>query len=620
MAIGWVNTYLHQPENIDILFGKDGEYIATVLSDNESETMQHLIVEISNINIDNNQLDIKPFKCKVSTPSSFPDFQPGDIIKFSSKLNDISQDINAIYQTDYNSQLKRQGIIASTFVEVENISFIEKDNSFIWKIRRLRPHLSKTIFYSSLNENTAEFVNTILTGDGTYLAPETRLNYNGSGLAHILALSGLHIGVLMVIISIILFPLYIYRKNKSRYIITIILLWGYAILTGLSPSVTRAVIMATVFMIGMIIQRRHNPMNALCFAALLILFFNPYNLYSISFQLSFVAVASILIFTQKINPINRKSHPFIYYISTIATVSISATIGTCMIVVYYFHTFPTYFLIGNIAVTLLLPLLMFGSIILILFQLIGFTPMFLCRSIDYIYNCIENIASGITSLPLSTIDNIYISEWLLIPISITLISFALLVYLRRKVYLISTCLFLAFSISVHYISKPEYIDIEYFIPKQSYHTDIMIKEHDNIFISTTADSTEHDNIIKSYKTLYRDYLAQRNIDNISIIPNNYSGNNIMRHGHYMLIGNDMFYIANDNDMPPKSPIDIKYLLICRGFKGKIADIYDKINADTILLSNDLHIKRHNKHIKYCIENNLPYRSLKDSPHHRIISR
>ena len=221
-----------------------------------------------------------------------------------------------------------------------------------------------------MSDPTIAFYIATITGDDSFLTDDSREEYSRSGLAHILALSGLHVAIIATVIAALLFPLHLMRQRKLRYIITIVILWIYAIVTGLSPSVTRAVVMTSMFLIALMIERRNSSLNALCFAALVILLFSPMSLYSIGFQLSFCAVASILIFANRMNPISPR-HKIAYHFTSLITVSISAMIGTGLISAYYFHTFPVYFLLSNIIVLLILPFVLGGGILLTLLLAFG---------------------------------------------------------------------------------------------------------------------------------------------------------------------------------------------------------------------------------------------------------
>ena len=210
---------------------------------------------------------------------------------------------------------------------------------------------------SSLSSAACEFLTATLTGDTSILTEDTRHLFSSAGIAHILALSGLHVGILVAVIAIALFPLYALRLRRTRLLLTIILLWGYAVFTGLSPSVARAVIMATALSGGLILQRRYFGINGLLLAACVIIISSPLQLYQPGFQMSFISVASILAISPLINRIDRKRR-LLFAISSMAGVSIAATVGTGIVSAYYFHTFPLLFLIANIPVLAIMPFIM----------------------------------------------------------------------------------------------------------------------------------------------------------------------------------------------------------------------------------------------------------------------
>ena len=154
----------------------------------------------------------------------------------------------------------------------------------------------------------------MLLGDKSYMPDETRQIFSNAGIAHILALSGLHVGIIIVLISSILFPLGFFIPRKIIYLITIVFLWIFAFITGMSASVVRASIMATFYLSAKILERQNDSINALLGAITLILIVNPSALYDVGLQLSALTVTSIILFSEKLNFIDRYKHPRLYHI------------------------------------------------------------------------------------------------------------------------------------------------------------------------------------------------------------------------------------------------------------------------------------------------------------------
>jgi len=194
--------------------------------------------------------------------------------------------------------------------------------------------------------------------------PEVRRHFQASGAAHVLAVSGLHTGI---IYGIIVWILTLGGRFKPRYenrlgrwtisIVIIIAMWGYAWLTGMTPSVVRAVLMVSLIEIGRMIYRSSFSLNSIASAAVLILLVRPTDLWSVSFQLSFAATSAIVIIVNAINQWTQFSRlqkkkwgKAAYWVLSLMLVSIAAQLGTLPITMYNFGQISTYFLLTNLIV------------------------------------------------------------------------------------------------------------------------------------------------------------------------------------------------------------------------------------------------------------------------------
>ena len=196
--------------------------------------------------------------------------------------------------------------------------------------------------------------------------PEVRRHFQVSGAAHVLAVSGLHTGILYGLVLWLLTlggrfkPLYENRFGRCAISgVVIAVMWGYAWLTGMTPSVVRAVTMVTIFEVGRMVYRQAFSLNTIAAAAVLILAVRPTDLWSVSFQLSFAATTAIVSLTPSL-PLKEGRWPQILkYIVGILVVSLAAQIGTLPITMYYFGQISCYFLLTNLIVlplaTLLVP-------------------------------------------------------------------------------------------------------------------------------------------------------------------------------------------------------------------------------------------------------------------------
>lgn len=619
VALGWCCSHINSAKPIDNKFFND-KYIftGTATSVKEKDAIRNIVVDIDIINDTSKSYDTPNFKCILSIPSQNPHISIGDRISYYGNIDKIIDDRDVPLEFNYATFYSRQGIHISSFVSPENIKIIGTDNSWKWEIRRFQEKITHIISSLPLSEQCIEFLNTTITGDISMLGYEQRLKFSTSGLAHILALSGLHVGIISLIIALFLFPLNIIGKRRLRYITSIILLWGYALITGLSPSVTRAVIMATIFITANILQRRHSPYNSLCFAAILILVFSPNSLYNIGFQLSFIAVASILLFAKKLNPINQR-HRIIYTIFSIMCVSISAMIGTGIISAYYFHNFPIYFLISNAIATFIFPIVLFSGIISIFISALGINPSYMCIIVEFSYNILDWITSFITSLPGSYIDKIYLNYWTLTTYFLSIAFLYATLKFKRLVWAIAFLSTIIITVIINLISESNIPKCEYFIPRNSYYTNIIVKDSTNVYLISTAKGGDSIDAINMCNNKYKDYLGKIGLDSITPTNKYIETNRIFRQEKMLVIGSDAIKIISNNNDVYESNIKPKYALVCRGYKGDILNMYKVVSPDTIILSKDLHKKRINRYIDSCIKHNIPHISLTDKGFHRIIS-
>lgn len=193
------------------------------------------------------------------------------------------------------------------------------------------------------------------------LDPALKRHFQASGAAHVLAVSGLHTGIIYGLLLFILTlggrvrPMHENRLGRwSISLIIIVIMWGYAYLTGMTPSVVRAVLMLSLVEIGRALYRFSLTLNTIASSAFLILMVHPSSLWSVSFQLSYAATTAIVLFTPSFLSLPReqgraKSRFWTYFIGIIV-VSIAAQIGTLPITIYYFHQVSSYFLLANLIV------------------------------------------------------------------------------------------------------------------------------------------------------------------------------------------------------------------------------------------------------------------------------
>ncbi len=270
------------------------------------------------------------------------------------------------YQFDYSEHLQKSNISHQIFCRKASIITTRIHKNANYYIQNVREKLIASFDEHQFDRKTKSVLEALLFGQRHVIDEEIIANYSNTGVIHILAISGLHIGILYFFFSLLLKPL---EKSKYGSILRLFLilglLWLFALLTGLSASVTRAVTLFSFVSLGTFYNRQNHVFNAVAVSALLLLLFNPNYIFDIGFQLSYAAVISILLFQPFYEKCYFTKHKIGIYFIDIVLVSLAAQIGVLPLTLYYFHQLPLLFLLANIVVIPLASLvLILGSITL----------------------------------------------------------------------------------------------------------------------------------------------------------------------------------------------------------------------------------------------------------------
>lgn len=273
----------------------------------------------------------------------------------------------------YKRYLEIHGFTGSTFVagwkwqlakvSLRDISRLERAKLFFLK---LRSRLLSRLRNQGGSGDSYAVVAAMALGDKSSLTKELRDVYSVTGGAHVLALSGLHLGIIYMLLSWLI----VGRRWRTVSLLVIILsIWAFVFLVGLSTSVVRSAIMLSTYAVLSLGHRDKMSLNTLAFTAIVMLIVNPLSLFDIGFQMSFVAVGSILLLLplfEEITPMQfLLDHPILKWLLTMVAVSCAAQLGTAPLIAYYFGRFSTYFLLTNLIVIPAVTLILYLSVIVI---------------------------------------------------------------------------------------------------------------------------------------------------------------------------------------------------------------------------------------------------------------
>jgi competence protein ComEC len=259
--------------------------------------------------------------------------------------------------------------------------------------------------------------------------------YSGSGAMHVLAVSGLHISIIYLIIAVLLKPFA--KMKRGPWIVaatSLAILWAYAFVTGLSPSVLRAVTMFTFIAIAKATSRHSNIYNTLAASAFCLLLFDPYLIMSVGFQLSYLAVIGIIYVHPLLYNVWEPDSWVVNEVWKVTSVSIAAQIATFPLGLLYFHQFPNYFLLSNV---LVIPLSFVILVLGVAILAVSFIPPVAALTGMVLQFCIWILNGSvilIESLPMSVIENIRITGLQTLMLSLFVASFLLMLQYKKYRY------------------------------------------------------------------------------------------------------------------------------------------------------------------------------------------
>lgn len=257
------------------------------------------------------------------------------------------------YEFDYRQFLERRGIFYRHYARGGEILLLDTklERGQGGLLHAARRRLKERIAGYVRGTSQRQVAHAMLFGDRSSIEPALLEIWQNAGALHVMAVSGLHVGIIFLVVQSVFGFLRRHRTGQFvYYVIALALIWTYVAFTGLSPSAQRAAIMFSMILVAQASGRKSQVYNALGAAALLILWMDPNLIYAVGFQFSFLAVLGILVLYQPIRDlIALPERPWGYFRSLLS-LSIAAQLGTFPLAIYYFHQFPTYFALGNLVV------------------------------------------------------------------------------------------------------------------------------------------------------------------------------------------------------------------------------------------------------------------------------
>jgi competence protein ComEC len=574
ILIAYANTAWHQESKQQLLTSwQDGDieaYTAKVVEPpKEKANGYNLTLEVQQIKQANTWGNIKG---KVNAYLPFKDSIPrlNDILLIKGSPMPYQDPLNP-GEFDYGKFMNRQGIYLQHYLKQDNIQLYSKarDNLFTYSYR-LRAYYTETFKKYITGKNELAIALALVLGVKDQLDYEIKDAYSGAGAMHVLAVSGLHVGIIFNLLGFLLFVLKKHKYGRWVYgLITVAFLWVYAAITGFSPSVVRASTMFTFVLVATVINRKSSIYNTLAASALCMLVYDPNFLFQVGFQLSYIAVFGIVYIHPKLYEIIKVKNYLLDKLWSISVVSIAAQIATFPLSLYYFHQFPVYFLLANPIVITVAMIVVSVGILLPLIGLLPYISMLLGKMLGFLLYLMNLSVSIVNQLPFSRTEAVYFDTEILILIYFSVIGLVAFLAIKRLNYfkVATLCVFLISATSIYKTQNTKSnTSLTVYAVKQ--HTCISIVYNQEAYVIVDKELKNN-----SKKLAYHigNHLLQQGYSDYSILstdslyslpfPHKTEGNNI-----FMVPDGKKIAIVKNNSTLPNIQLDLA-ICVSNGFKN-----------------------------------------------------
>ena len=364
---------------------------------------------------------------------------------------------------DYRALLAARGIARQAWVRSGDYTLVRAGPP-PGPLAKVRAWIAGRIDAGFGHARDAGVAKALLLGDKSGIDEETRLTYTATGAVHVLAVSGLHTGIISAVVVFLLARVFGKAYPGLQFGVLLLALATYAALTGFAPSVIRASVMFAVVFGGRFWQRDARGLNSLGVAAALTLLYDPSLLLTLGFQLSYFAVAGIMLFYRPLRRRLLTPYRRLDGGSELLAVSLAATLGTAPVTVYYFHQFPIYFALSGLvavplvgwAITVLLPTIALDAVL----SLFGTTWTWMYKLAHGIVWCCNEALALFAELPYVLLEGLYPSASLAVVLLVTIWSagVTLLTCRRQAMRLTMALVLLSTGLAVYELASARWDD------------------------------------------------------------------------------------------------------------------------------------------------------------------
>ncbi len=539
----------------------------------------------------------------------------GDQLIISTTLSSINPPMNP-GEFNYKRYLSYRRIYDQGFVKANGWKILSRNHGN--RLKAFGIHLRETLMDILQKQNIKgkeyAVATAILLGYDGFLEPEQVKEFSGSGAMHILCVSGLHVGIIYFVLNSLLMFMDKNRKTKTlKVILLVLLIWLYALVTGLSPSVMRASLMFSFVAFGGLLSRKTNIYNTLTASAFLLLVINPYFIADVGFQLSYLAVFGIVWLYKPLENLFVLQNRLLRYVWQISMVSVAATIMTFPISLYYFHQFPNLFLVTNLIAIPASMLIIYTGIVVLGASFFPSVSMLFAKLLTGIVWALNFSVNIIEKQSFAVSRGVYVNFIELLLLFCLILCCAMFFFIKRKTYFYFGIIVLTMFLSSVTIRKYNNLKagkmIVYCVNKATM-IDFIHGKNGILFIDSTMKSDDNrmsyhiqnNRIISGVKFKEGLFTLAQNMKNDYL----FKSNNFIQFYDKTLVRIDQDFHFN----PTQEKFIVNYLLISHDPSITISDLAAAFDFGMIIIDNSNSYWKTNQWIKECDQLGMNYFSVR----------
>ena len=515
---------------------------------------------------------------------------------------------------DYERYLRRQGGSGTAYVPAGHWQVMGHDSTRTLRQVALDYRDRVVALYQRLGFRGDEgaVLSALTVGDQTDLSEDIVETYSVAGANHVLSLSGLHIGFLYVLLLVLFRPVWQrWRWLKFPLLLLIVcLMWAFAFFTGLASPVVRAVTMMSILALSTLQSERLLTLNTLAATAFLMLLVRPLWLFDVSFQLSFLSLAAILLFQPPLYRLWQPRWCLLRYVWGLLTVSLAAQVGTVPLVLLYFSRFSTHFLLSNLWVVPLSSLVLYAAVFLLLLTPFPALQGFFAGWLERLLWVQNEGLRWISCLPYASFDHLWVDRWDVLLFYVFLAFFCLAVrrLTPRRAYaaLFALLLLVGYHQAARYLSRPRRSLVFYNVRRAPA---VHCVADDGRSWLVGPDSLPDVPLLARSLEVHWDRLRLRPPVPVA---GHCSRPDLFLDDGLLFYGGRTVCILSDGRWRGKvsaSPLPVDYLYVCRGYKGTLADLDGLFTARFVVFDASFTGYYRRRLADECIRRGIPFHSL-----------